>query len=113
MQPHLQTLLQWSSQTRPNYSTKRGSAIFDQGCKALNSKALIDGFVMTIDQPVIFAKAFHRCTTAMGWNKGIKHTFSNSASRPVNIIKSFGQIDRGFARLDIAMPNLEPNKTTQ
>ena len=27
-----------------NYSTKQGSAIFDQSCKALDNKALVDGF---------------------------------------------------------------------
>jgi hypothetical protein len=30
-----------------NYSTKRGSAILKQGCKALNDKALTNGFAMT------------------------------------------------------------------
>ncbi len=30
-----------------DYSTKRGSAIFKQGCKALDEKALTYGFAMT------------------------------------------------------------------
>jgi hypothetical protein len=30
-----------------NYLTKRGSPIFEQGCKALNDKALTNGFAMT------------------------------------------------------------------
>ncbi len=32
-----------------NYSTKRGSAILKQGCKALNDKTLTNGFAMTPD----------------------------------------------------------------
>jgi hypothetical protein len=79
-----------------NYSTKRGSAIFKQGCKALNNKTLTNGFAMTPDQTVIFVKAFHRRTTAMGWNQGTRQitTFTNSAGRQVNIIKSYGQINK-------------------
>jgi hypothetical protein len=49
-----------------SYSTKQGSTIFDQGCKPLDDKALTDGFAMTPDQTVIFAKAFHCCATTMG-----------------------------------------------
>jgi hypothetical protein len=30
-----------------DYLTKQGSAIFEQGCKALDIKALTDGFTMT------------------------------------------------------------------
>ncbi len=43
-----------------NYSTKTGSAIFEQGCKALDDKALINCFAMTPNQTVIFVEAFHR-----------------------------------------------------
>jgi hypothetical protein len=53
-----------------NYSTKSGTAIFEQGCKAIDDKALTDGFAMTPDQTVIFIKAFHCRATAMGWNQG-------------------------------------------
>jgi hypothetical protein len=49
-----------------NYLTKRGSAIFKQGCKALNNKVLTNRFAMTPYKTVIFVKAFHRRTTAMG-----------------------------------------------
>ncbi len=55
---------------RIDYLTKRESAIFEQGCKALDNKAFTDGFAMTPDQTVIFVEAFHRCATAMGWNQG-------------------------------------------
>jgi hypothetical protein len=79
-----------------NYLTKLGSAIFKQGCKALDNKPLTDGFAMTSNQTVIFVEAFHHCTTTMGWNQGPRQitTFTNSAGCQVNIIKSYGQIDR-------------------
>jgi hypothetical protein len=79
-----------------DYLTKRGSAIFEQGCKAPNNKALTDGFAMTPNQTVISVKVFHRHTTAMGWNQGTTQitTFTNSAGRQVDIIKSYSQIDK-------------------
>jgi hypothetical protein len=52
-----------------DFSTKRGSAIFKQGCKAFDNKALTDGFAMTPNQTVIFVEAFHRCATVMVWNQ--------------------------------------------
>jgi hypothetical protein len=48
-----------------NYSTKRGSAIFEQGCKALDKTALTNGFAMTPNQTVIFLEAFHHCKNAL------------------------------------------------
>jgi hypothetical protein len=77
-----------------DYSTKRGSTIFKQGCKPLDDKALTDSFAMTPDQTVIFVKAFRHCATTMGWNQGAMQitSFANSASRQVDIIKSYGQI---------------------
>ena len=53
-----------------DYLTKGGSSIYEQGYKALDDKALNNGFGMTPDQTVVFVKAFSHCTTAMGWNKG-------------------------------------------
>jgi hypothetical protein len=78
-----------------NYSTKRGSTIFKQGCKALDDKALTDGFAMTPKQTVIFVKAFHRRATTMGWNQGARQItlFANSARCQVDIIKSYDQIN--------------------
>jgi hypothetical protein len=78
-----------------NYSMKQGSVIFKQGCKALNNKALTNGFAMTPDQTAIFVEAFHHCAMTMGWNQGTRQitTFANSARRQVDIIKSYGQID--------------------
>jgi hypothetical protein len=79
-----------------DYSTKRGSTMFEQGCKPFDDKALTDGFAMTPDQTVIFVEAFHRCATTMGWNKGARQitSFANSAGRQVDIIKSYGQINK-------------------
>jgi hypothetical protein len=54
-----------------DYSTKRGSSIYEQRCKALDDKALAGGFGMTTDQTVVFVEAVSRRATAMGWNKGI------------------------------------------
>jgi len=68
-----------------DYSLKRGSEIYKQGIAALNDKSLTDGF----------NKAFLSCATAMGWNKCSKQiaTFTNSSGVPVDIIKSYGQIN--------------------
>jgi hypothetical protein len=95
LQPHQRTLLQWSLQMPQmlgtndliDYSTKRGSAIFEQGCKAFNNKALTDGFAMTPNQTIIFVEAFHYPATAMGWNQGTRQitTFINSIGRQVVI----------------------------
>ncbi len=53
-----------------DYSMKRWSAIFEQGCKALNNKALTDGFAMTSDQTVVFVETFHYRTTQLMWLSG-------------------------------------------
>jgi hypothetical protein len=39
-----------------DYSTKRGSTIFEQGCKPLNNKVLTDGFAMIPDQTSFLPK---------------------------------------------------------
>jgi hypothetical protein len=79
-----------------NYSTKQGSAIFNQGCKALDDKALADGFAMTPDQTIIFVEAFFRHAVVMGWTQGSKQitNFTNSAGVTVNIIKCYGQVSK-------------------
>jgi hypothetical protein len=55
---------------------------------------------MTPDQTAIFVEAFHHCNSAMGWNQGTRQitTFTNSAERQVNIIKSYGQINKATAQ---------------
>jgi hypothetical protein len=79
-----------------NYLMKQGSAIFEQGCKTLDNKALTNGFAMTPDQTIIFVEAFHHPTTKIGWNQGARQitTFANSAGCQVDIIKSYGQIGK-------------------
>jgi len=77
------------------YSSKRGSEIYKQGIAALDDKSLTDGFNMTANQTVVFTEAILSCATAMGWNKGSKQitTFTNSSGVPIDIIKSYGQIN--------------------
>jgi hypothetical protein len=79
-----------------DYSTKRGSAIFEQVCKALDNKALTNGIVMTLNQTAIFVEVFHHHTTTMGWNQGTKQitTFANSTGHSISIIKSYSQINK-------------------
>jgi len=78
-----------------DYSSKRGSDIYKQGIAPLDDKALTEGFNMTANQTVVFTEALISRATAMGWNKGSKKitTFNNSSGVPVDIIKSYGQID--------------------
>jgi hypothetical protein len=80
-----------------DYLTKRGSTIFEQGCKPLDDKALTNSFAMNPNQTIIFVKAFHHRATTMGWNQGTMQitTFANSAGCQVDIIKSYDdQIDK-------------------
>ncbi len=49
-----------------DYSTKRGSSIYEQGCKTLDDKSLTNGFGMTSNQMVVFVESLTRCATAMG-----------------------------------------------
>ncbi len=53
-----------------NYLTKRGQLIYKQGCKALDDKALNNGFNMIPNETVVFVEAFQRHADAMGWTKG-------------------------------------------
>jgi hypothetical protein len=78
-----------------DYSTKRGSSIYEQGCKALDNKALAGSFGMTTDQMVVFIKAVSHDAAEIGWNKGTKQitAFANHGGTPVNLIKCYGQID--------------------
>jgi hypothetical protein len=78
-----------------DYSTKRGQLIYDQGCAALDDKALTNGFNMIPNKTVVFVKAFQRHADAMGWTKGAKQitTFTNCDGKSIDIIKNYGQID--------------------
>jgi hypothetical protein len=84
-----------------DYLTKRGSSIYEQGCKALDDKSLAGGFGMTTDQTVVFVEAVSCCATAMGWNKGNKQitTFANRGGTPVDLIKCYGQIDEATLKI--------------
>jgi hypothetical protein len=79
-----------------DYSTKRGSSIYEQGCKALDNKALAGGFGMTTNQTVVFVEAVSCRATVMGWNKGTKQitTFANHDVTQVDLIKCYRQINK-------------------
>jgi len=51
---------------------------------------------MTANQTVVFTEAFLSHATAMGWNKDSKQitAFTNSSGVSVDIIKSYGQINK-------------------
>jgi len=72
-----------------DYSTKRRSSIYEQGCKTLDDKALANFFNITPNQTVVFVEALTCCTTVMGWNVGSKQitTFTNLSGKNVDIIK--------------------------
>ncbi len=79
-----------------DYLTKQGSAIFKQGCKTLDDKALVEGFAMTPDQTVIFVDAFYHRAVLMGWTQGMKQitTLTNNARVSISIIKCYSQISK-------------------
>jgi hypothetical protein len=83
-----------------NYSTKRGQLIYEQGCKALDDKALTNGLYMIPNKTVVFVKAFKRHADAMGWTKGTKQitTFTNGDEKSIDIIKNYGQIDEAMLK---------------
>ncbi len=84
-----------------DYSTKRGQLIYNQGCKALNDKALTNGFNMIPNKTVVFVKAFQRHADVMGWTKGTKQitTFTNRDGKSIDIIKNYGQIDKATLKI--------------
>jgi hypothetical protein len=78
-----------------DYLTKRGQLIYNQRCKALDNKALTNGFNMIPNETVVFIEAFQRHANAMGWTKGTKQitTFTNRDGKSIDIIKNYGQIN--------------------
>lgn len=78
-----------------DYKTKQGSAIFENGCKALDDKALTDGFNMSMSQSVVFVEALQRKCSVTGWNQGAKGitSFTNREGKTIDLIKQYGQID--------------------
>jgi hypothetical protein len=67
-----------------DYSTKRGSGIYEQGCKTLDNKALTSGLGMTPNQAVVFVQSLTRRATAMRRNTVSKQiiTFTNRSENP-------------------------------
>ena len=49
-----------------DYLTKRGKDIYNQGCDALNDKALTNGFNMIPNETVVFIEALKRKADSMG-----------------------------------------------
>ena len=106
-----------------DYLTKRGAGIYEQGCKALKDKALINGFGMTPGQTVVFIKAPSRHATTMGWNHGTMQITShnNADGQAIDVIKCYGQIDEAtlkrsckrFCKAGRRTQRVEPSKTTQ
>jgi hypothetical protein len=84
-----------------DYSTKRGSSIYEQGCKALDNKALAGGLGMTTDQTVVFVEAVSCHAIAIGWNKGTKQitTFANRGGTTVDLIKCYKQINEATLKI--------------
>jgi len=78
-----------------DYSMKRGKDIYNQGCDALDDKALTNGFNMTPNETVVFIEALERKADSMGWSKGTKQItkFTNQDGVDIDIIKNYGQID--------------------
>jgi hypothetical protein len=76
------------------------SSIYEQRCKPLDNKALMDGFGMTTDQTMVFVEAFSHCAIAIGCNKGTEQitTFTNCCRTPVDLIKCYGQIDEAMLK---------------
>ncbi len=59
-----------------NYKTNHGASIYEQGCQALDNKALTEGFSMSINRSVIFVEALYCKASQMGWNQGSKQITS-------------------------------------
>ena len=78
-----------------DYLTKKGESIYKEGIKALEDKALTEGFGMTPGQTVVFIEALTRRATAMGWNAGTMQITShnNADGQAIDVIKCYGQID--------------------
>jgi len=55
-----------------DYLMKRGKDIYNQGCEALDDKALTNGFNMMPNETVVFIEALKRKADSMGWSKGTK-----------------------------------------
>ena len=79
-----------------DYKTNHGASIYEQGCQALDNKALTEGFSMSINRSVIFVEALHCKASQMGWNQGSKQitSFVNRDGKTIDFIKEYGQINK-------------------
>jgi hypothetical protein len=78
-----------------DYLNKRGASVFEQGCKPLDDKALINGFGMTSDQTVVFVEVLRCCSIQMGWLQGTLQItkFTSHTGTMVDVINRYGQIN--------------------
>jgi hypothetical protein len=85
-----------------DYLSKRGSSIYEQGCKPLDDKALTNGFGMTPEQTVVFVEALRRCSTQMGWLQGTLQItkFTSHTGTMVDIINCYGQINEASLKTE-------------
>jgi hypothetical protein len=79
-----------------DYLSKRGASVFEQGCKPLDNKALINDFGMTLDQTVVFVEALRHCSIQMGWSQGTLQItkFTSRTGTTVDVINCYGQINK-------------------
>ena len=85
-----------------DYSSKTGISTYNQGCKALEDKAIAGGFGMTPDQTVIFVEAFSRRAISMGWTQGTQQItkFTSKSGTVMDLIKCYGQIDETTLKME-------------
>ncbi len=106
-----------------NYLTKRGQLIYEQGCKALDNKALTNGFNLIPNKTVVFVEAFQRHADAMGWTKGPSRSRPSQTvvKKPLTSSRIVAKLTRPCSKLHVSnsarqeklIPNLVPSKTTQ
>ena len=85
-----------------DYSSKRGASVFEQGCKPLDDKALINDFGMTPNQTVVFVKALRCRSIQMGWLQGTLQItkFTSHTGTMVDIINCYGQINKASLKTE-------------
>jgi hypothetical protein len=105
-----------------DYLMKRGQLIYNQGCKALDNKALTNGFNMIPNKIAVFVEAFQCHANAMGRTKGTKQitAFTNRDGKSIDI-KNYAKSMRPRSKLHVSnfckagesILKLMPSKTTQ
>jgi hypothetical protein len=79
-----------------HYLTKKGSSIYEQGCKALDDKALTDSFGMTTDQRQWSLLKYYLVAPFQwdGTRAPSKSLPSNCGETQVDLIKCYRQINK-------------------